>query len=106
MNRNQRIRSISRRYAIAFQLEEVLRYDAHGNIVRDEKGIPVGTGEFFKTPVTAELSWIKPHIRHSKNNQRMAESISTFRRSVYGAPLRDLHHKSKYLEWMPQASVQ
>jgi len=97
MNRKQRIRARGRRYAFAYALEEIT-IPAEGGKVR-------GTNQFVKQPVTADLSWIKPHIQHSTNHRRDPERISTYRRSVYGAPLRILHHKAKYLEHLNPVAI-
>lgn len=89
MNRKQRIRARGRRYAFAHAIEEIK--------VPAEKGL-LGTRKFFKVPVTSDLSWLRPHIQLSNNPRRNNERISTFRRSTYGAPLRMIHNKAKYLE--------
>lgn len=105
LNRKRRIRQ-ARRWAFAHELQELPKLDKEGNVVIDEKTkLPEGSGTFIKIPVTADLSWIKQHLQYPANARRNKEKGFTYRGKVYGAPLRILHNRAKYLEYLnPKAA--
>ena len=123
LNRKKRIRARKRSWAFAFERKDLYTRMIQGDetdlihpgsctleqaqalnlpLLKDETGRLVPTGDHIKEPVTADLSWITPHIQHSANHRRDKERISTFRRSVYGAPLRKLHYPKAYAAHLNQ----
>ena len=97
LNRKQRIRAHRCSFAFAHGIEVIYQRNDAGKILTDHTGGPLVLST-FKVPITAELSWIRDNIQHSNNPRREGERISTFRRKVYGAPLRILHNKQSYQE--------
>lgn len=117
LNRKKRIRARKRSWAFVFERKDLYLRMIQGDdtdlihagsctleqaqtfnlpLLKDNTGRVIPSGAHIKEPVTAVLSWITPQIQHSANRRRDKERISTFRRNVYGAPLRTLHNSKAY----------